>query len=118
MTKTKGTIFLLYKEDRGACRGVRGTDETTPKVFRDELFQSFVFGFREGVDGAKWRCFSIFQLDLMVVRPVRREASCFGFTENIGELVVFGGKVRQVGRFVIIRKCSGSCHQRWIGFRR
>jgi hypothetical protein len=112
VTKSQGAFLLLNEEDRSSGGRRGGTDETTPKVFRDVFFQGFMLGFRQGVDGTERRNLSILEFDLVVVASVRRKYAGLGFTEHISEVVVFGGEFGQVGGFIIIRERSASRHRR------
>ena len=82
-------------------------------MFIDEFSEGLEFGLRERVHGTNWRCSTFLQIDFKVVWSVQRELVGLSFAEDISEVLVLFGNVREVGRFV--GDGSGFAGYRWVG---
>ena len=82
-------------------------------MFIDEFSEGLEFGLRERVHGTNQRCSTFLQIDVKVIWLVQRELVGLSFAENISEVLVLFGNVREVRRFV--RDGSGFAGDGWVG---
>ena len=64
------------------------TDEPVREVLGDEVLKGLKLNLRKGVDGSRRRHLAFLEVDLEVVRTMRRERVGLDITEDVGELVV------------------------------
>src|ERR1700728_503391 len=87
-------------------RGRRRADESNADVLVYELAESSELGLTEGIHGTNRRRSSFFQIDLEIIRSMRGQSVSFGFTEDIGEVMILFGNVGEVDSLVRDRGSS------------
>ncbi len=84
-------------------------DESGAEIFFNEVAECLQLRLGERVDWSPQRRCALFQVDLEIIRPMRSKGVGLGFTKNVSELMMFGGDVGEVNRFLHqLRLVSGS----------
>jgi hypothetical protein len=94
-TKSECAVFLLGEDDRGASRGLRGTDESFLKVFFNKIVEGLEFGFRVSVNWAEGNFGVGFKMDFQIVGTMWRQGTGSGLGEHVCIVVILGRDLTQ-----------------------
>jgi hypothetical protein len=86
--EAKRSVLLLDEKDRGAGRGLRGSNEVIGEVLVYEQTKGGLLDLGEGVNRPEGGSRAVFQLDFVVVRTARWQRRASALAEDVQVVVV------------------------------
>ena len=86
--KLESTILLFDKKDRSSSGRVTWANEAVFEIVIQKLSEHIGLAQAELVDTAKRWCFSVFKINLQIIRTMQREFISKSFREDVSKIVV------------------------------
>ena len=87
-TKSESTVLLFYEEDGSSSGQATWANEAVFEIVVQKLLERVSLARTELIDTAEWWCFAVFEINLQIIRTMRREFISKSFREDVGKIVV------------------------------
>ena len=88
-TKSESTTLLFDEEDGSSGGRATWANEAVFEIIVQKLSEPVGLARAELIDTAEWWCFAVFEINLQILRTMRREFTSKSFREEVSKIMVF-----------------------------